>query len=61
LARASRPLSPSNPAIHRGEPNTPWSSAGKIGSMLAAIGREFGGVDLDITRDKTAADPAIFE
>ncbi len=32
-----------------------------IGSMLAAIGRDFGGVDLEITRDKSPADPAIFD
>ena len=32
-----------------------------LGSMLAAIGREFGGVDLDITRDRTPAEPASFE
>ena len=27
----------------------------KLGSELAAIGREFGGVELDIDRDKTSA------
>ena len=32
-----------------------------LGSMLAAIGRDFGGVDLDTARDKTAAEPATFE
>lgn len=32
-----------------------------LGSMLSAIGRQFGGVDLDITRDSTPTDPAIFE
>ncbi|HEY4173711.1 MAG TPA: plasmid stabilization protein [Rhodopila sp.] len=32
-----------------------------LGSMLTAIGRDFGGVDLDITRDKTQAEPADFE
>jgi plasmid stability protein len=32
-----------------------------LGSMLAAIGRDFGGVELDIARDKTPADPASFE
>ena len=32
-----------------------------LGSMLAAIGREFGGVDLDITRERTPAEPAGFE
>lgn len=33
----------------------------KLGSELAAIGREFGGVDLDIERDTTPADPVSFE
>lgn len=33
----------------------------KLGSALAAIGREFGGVDLDIERDKTSADTVSFE
>jgi antitoxin FitA len=33
----------------------------KIGSALAAFGRRFGGVDLDITRDKAPTDSAIFE
>jgi hypothetical protein len=28
--------------------------------MLAAIGREFGGVELDIARDKSPAEPADF-
>ena len=32
-----------------------------LGSMLAAIGRDFGGVDLDIARDRTQAEPANFE
>jgi hypothetical protein len=32
-----------------------------LGSMLSAIGRDFGGVDLDIERDKTQAEPANFE
>jgi antitoxin FitA len=32
-----------------------------LGSMLAAIGEDFGGIELDITRDKTPADPADFE
>jgi plasmid stability protein len=32
-----------------------------FGSMLTAIGRYFGGVDLDIARDKTHAEPADFE
>ena len=29
----------------------------KLGSLLAKIGREAGGVDLEITRDRTPADP----
>ena len=29
----------------------------KLGSALAALGREFGGLDLDISRDKTPAAP----
>ena len=32
-----------------------------LGSMLTAIGRDFGGVDLDIERDRTHAEPANFE
>jgi plasmid stability protein len=32
-----------------------------LGSMLAAIGRDFGGVELDIARDRTPTDPANFE
>ena len=32
----------------------------KLGSALAAIGREFGGVDLDIERDKTPARTVTF-
>jgi len=32
-----------------------------LGSMLAAIGRELGGVDLDIARDKAEPEPASFE
>jgi plasmid stability protein len=32
----------------------------KLGSVLAAIGREFGGVDLDVERDKTPAGTATF-
>ena len=31
-----------------------------LGSMLAAIGQDFGGVTLDITRDKTPPDAADF-
>ncbi len=30
----------------------------RLGSLLAGIGRGVGGVDLDITRDKTPAEPA---
>jgi plasmid stability protein len=33
----------------------------KIGSELAAFGRRFGGLDLDIERDRTPTDPAKFE
>lgn len=33
----------------------------KLGSVLAAIGREFGGVDLDLERDKTPAGTVSFE
>ena len=33
----------------------------KIGSALAAFGRRFGGIDLDIERDRAPTDPAIFE
>jgi plasmid stability protein len=33
----------------------------KIGSELAALGRRFGGVDLEIKRDQTPTDPAKFE
>jgi antitoxin FitA len=32
-----------------------------IGSQLAALGRRFGGVELNITRDKAPAEPAKFE
>lgn len=32
-----------------------------LGAMLASIGRDFHGVDLDIARDATPAEPAIFE
>ncbi len=31
-----------------------------LGSMLAAIGRDLGGVELDIARDSTQAEPADF-
>ena len=33
----------------------------KIGSELAAFGKRFGGLDLDISRDQTPAEPALFE
>jgi plasmid stability protein len=33
----------------------------KIGSELAAFGRRFGGLDLDIERDQTPTEPATFE
>jgi plasmid stability protein len=33
----------------------------KLGSELAALAREFGGVDLDIERDKTPAETVGFE
>ncbi|MCA8501958.1 Arc family DNA-binding protein [Burkholderia multivorans] len=33
----------------------------KLGTLLAEIGREAGGVDLDIQRDKTRTDPISFE
>ncbi|TXL72213.1 plasmid stability protein [Vineibacter terrae] len=33
----------------------------KIGSELAAFGRRFGGVDLDIERDQTPPEPGTFE
>ena len=33
----------------------------KLGSLLADIGRELGGVDLRIARDKTPAEPLRFE
>ena len=33
----------------------------KLGSLLAEIGREVGGVDLEIERDKTPAEPISFE
>lgn len=31
-----------------------------LGSMLAAIGRDFGGVELDVARDRTPPHPADF-
>jgi plasmid stability protein len=33
----------------------------KIGSELAAFGQRFGGLDLDIVRDQTPTEPAVFE
>lgn len=33
----------------------------KLGSLLAQIGREVGGVELDIKRDKTPVEPMSFE
>lgn len=33
----------------------------KLGSALANIGREFGGIELDFKRDQTATKPADFE
>ena len=32
-----------------------------IGSELAAFGKHFGGIDLDIHRDQTPTKPAVFE
>lgn len=39
---------------------TPREAIG-LGSMLAAIGRDFAGIDLDIRRDTMEAEPARFE
>jgi antitoxin FitA len=36
-------------------------SRGRIGAELAAFGREFGGLDLDIARDPAPAEPADFK
>ena len=33
----------------------------KIGSELAAFGQQLGGINLDLTRDKTPTEPAVFE
>jgi plasmid stability protein len=33
----------------------------RLGSLLAAIGEEFGGVNLDISRDPAPTEPAIFD
>ncbi len=32
----------------------------KLGTMLSAIGRDLGGVDLNVTRDPAPAEPATF-
>jgi plasmid stability protein len=39
---------------------TPGKKIG-LGSMLAAIGRDFGGVELDLAREPTEPEPARFE
>lgn len=33
----------------------------KIGSALAALASQFGGIELDVSRDQTPTDPARFE
>jgi plasmid stability protein len=33
----------------------------RIGSELAAFGRRYGGIELDLHRDQTATKPAVFE
>ena len=33
----------------------------KLGSLLAEIGQQVGGFDLEVERDKSAAEPMIFE
>jgi plasmid stability protein len=33
----------------------------KLGSALQALGQQFGGVDLDVSRDQTEAGQVIFE
>jgi plasmid stability protein len=33
----------------------------KIGSELAAFGRRFGGIDLELKRDQRPTEPAVFE
>ena len=33
----------------------------KLGSLLAGIGRDLGGIDLEIGRDQTPAEPLRFE
>ncbi|HLJ69813.1 MAG TPA: hypothetical protein VKU03_00750 [Roseiarcus sp.] len=42
-------------AAARGEPRV------KLGSLLVEIGREFGGADLDVKRDKIVTEPLDFE
>jgi plasmid stability protein len=36
------------------------NTAAGLGSQLAALGRRFGGIELDITRDSRPAEPAKF-
>jgi plasmid stability protein len=33
----------------------------RLGTLLAQIGQDFGGVELDVARDKAPAEPASFE
>ncbi len=33
----------------------------KIGSELAAFGQRYGGLNLDVSRDKSPTEPAVFE
>jgi plasmid stability protein len=33
----------------------------KLGSLLAEIGREVGGIDLEVERDRTPTEPVSFE
>ncbi len=33
----------------------------EIGSELAALGQRFGGLDVNVTRDQTPTEPAVFE
>ena len=33
----------------------------KIGSELAAFGKQLGGIDLDVSRDQTPTEPAVFK
>lgn len=32
-----------------------------VGSVLEALGKKYGGIELDITRDQTPTEPAVFE